>query len=94
MDVGGVYRGYVGLRRWHQDLIDSWEQIRVETERLIDVDEHTMVLLMTLHGKGRGSGIEVRQRIAHLDAFRAGKLTRIVTYTNREAALNAAGLRE
>ena len=24
-DVGGIYRGYAGLRGWHQDLLDTWE---------------------------------------------------------------------
>ncbi len=75
-------------------MLDTWEHIRVEVERLIEVDDQTMVLLMTLSGKGRGSGIEVRQQIAHLDSFRAGKLTRIVTYTEHAEALEAAGLSE
>jgi ketosteroid isomerase-like protein len=94
MEVGGIYRGYGGIRSWHQDLRDTWEYIRVELERLINVDDQTVVALMTLHGKGRGSGIEVRQQIAHLDTFQAGKLTRIVTYTKQSEALEAAGLSE
>jgi ketosteroid isomerase-like protein len=93
-EVGGVYRGHVGLKRWHQDLSDRWEYLRLELERLIDVDDHTVLALMTMYGKGRGSGIEVSQPIAHLDTVRAGKLSRIVTYTNRNEALKAAGLPE
>jgi ketosteroid isomerase-like protein len=61
---------------------------------LIDVDDHTVVELMTLYGKGRGSGVEVRRHIAHLATFRAGKITRIVTYTDRADAFEAVGLRE
>ena len=94
MEVGGVYRGHAGLRSWHQDLLDTWEYIRIELEWVIEVDDHTMVLLMTLYGKGRGSGVEVRQQIAHLDTLSAGKLARIVTYTDRAEALEAVGLSE
>ena len=68
--------------------------LRIELERVIEVDDHTMVLLMTLYGKGRGSGVEVRQQIAHLDTLSAGKLARIVTYTDRAEALEAVGLSE
>ena len=35
-----------------------------------------------------------RQRIAHLDTFRAGKLTRIVTYLDRAEAIEAGGTPE
>jgi len=48
--------------------------------------------LLILSGKGRGSGAEVRQPIAQLNTFRAGKLSRIHVYTDRGAALEAAGL--
>ena len=93
-EMGGVYRGHAGLRTWHQDLLDTWEYLRLDLERLIEVDDHTLVLLMTLYGKGRGSGAEVRQQIAHLSSFRAGKVIRIVTYTDRAEALEAVGLSE
>jgi ketosteroid isomerase-like protein len=92
--VGGVYRGYAGIRRWHQDLIDTWEYLRLELERLIDVDDKTVAALAILYGKGRASGVEVRQEIAHVDTLRAGKLARLVVYTDRAEALEAVGLRE
>ena len=92
--VGGVYRGEMGLRRWHADLGDAWDYLQLQLDRVIDVDDDTILVLMTLTGKGRGSGVEIRQEIAHLDTFRAGKVARIVTYTDRAEAFAAAGLRE
>jgi len=92
--VGGVYRGHDGLSRWHRDLTETWEYLRLQTDRLIEVDDETMVLLLTLYGEGRGSGVEVRQEIAQVHTFRAGKVLRLVTYTDRAEALQAAGLRE
>ncbi len=92
--VGGVYRGHAGLRRWHQDLMDTWEYIQLELERLIEVDHKTLIALVALAGKARGSEVVTRQRIAHLDTFRAGKLTRIVTYLDRAEAIEAGGTPE
>jgi ketosteroid isomerase-like protein len=94
VEVGGVYRGYVGIRRWHQDLIDTWEYLRLELERLIDVDDQTVAALLVLYGKGRASGVEVRQEIAHVVTLRAGKIARLVVYTDRAEALEAVGLEE
>ena len=92
--VGGVYRGEAGLRRWHADLGDAWDYLQLRLDRVVDVNEETIVVLMTLTGKGRGSGVEIRQEIAQLHTFRAGKVLRLVTYTDRAEALEAAGLRE
>jgi ketosteroid isomerase-like protein len=92
--VSGIYRGYVGLRRWHLGLIDTWEYIRMEVEDLIDVDNDTIFGLVVLDGRGRVTGVDVHQDIAHLHTLRAGKVARIVTYTDRAEALEALGLRE
>jgi ketosteroid isomerase-like protein len=92
--VSGAYRGYAGLRRWHLGLIDIWEYVRVELERLIEVDDDSVLALVVLDGRGRVTGVDVHQEIAHLHTFRAGKVARIVTYTDRAEALEAVGLRE
>ena len=75
-------------------MTETWEYLRLQTDRLIEVDDETIVLLLTLYGEGRGSGVEVRQEIAQLHTLRAGKVLRLVTYTDRAEALEAAGLRD
>jgi len=92
--VSGVYRGYAGLRKWHLDLIDTWEYIRIEVDRLIEVDDDTILALVVLDGRGRATGVAVHQEIAHLHTLRAGKVARILSYTDQAEALEAAGLRE
>lgn len=49
---------------------------------------------MNLYGKGRGSGVEVRQDVAHLMTLRAGKMIRLVVYTDRSEALRDARVSE
>lgn len=90
--VSGGYRGYAGLRRWHLDLIDTWEYVRIEVERLIEVDDDSVLALVVLDGRGRVTGVDVHQEIAHLHTLRAGKVARIVTYTDRAEAIEAVGL--
>ena len=94
--VGGTahHHGHEGVRRWHQDLTDAWEYLQVELERLIEIDDETVLSLAFLHGRGRGSGVEIREPIAHLQSYRDGKLKRFLTYTNRAEALDAVGLSE
>jgi len=92
--VSGIYRGHAGLRRWHLGLIGTWEYIRLELEQLIEVDDDTFLGLVVLHGRGRMTGVVVHQGIAHLHTLRDAKVARIVTYNDREEALEAAGLRD
>ena len=92
--VGGVYRGEDGLRRWHLDLDDAWEYLQLETDKVIEVDDDTILFLATLDGKGRGSGLKIRQDVAQVVTFRAGKVVRIVVYTEPTEAFEAVGLSE
>jgi ketosteroid isomerase-like protein len=49
---------------------------------------------MWQRGKGRQSGLEMYVESALIFTLRAGKVTRIDNYDNRETALEAAGLSE
>lgn len=81
---GTTYRGHDGIRGWLADLADAWEHIAVELERAFETDDGT-VALITLHGKGRASGIELHERAAHKLRWREGKLLSL-TYVEREDA--------
>jgi ketosteroid isomerase-like protein len=52
-----------------------------------------VVAFVRMRARGKGSGIEVEARIAHLWTMRDGKGVR-VRVLERDAALEAAGLRE
>ena len=82
---GTTYRGHDGIRGWLADLSDAWEHIAVELERTFETDDGRTVALITLHGKGRASGIELHERAAHRLRWRDGKLLSL-TYIEREDA--------
>jgi ketosteroid isomerase-like protein len=77
------------LERWEE----PWDDYEVEAEEFIDAGARVVV---TFHFKGRGkrSGIEVDARSYHVHALRDGKIVRMDEYTDRDEALEAAGISE
>ena len=62
-----------------QTFLDAGEQVVVATR---------------IRGRGRGSGVEVDQRITLLWGLTDGRVTRVAGYRDRSEALEAAGLSE
>ena len=84
----GSYRGRDAIRTFLISFLDSWAEFRQETEELIDAGERVAVLLRT-GAKGKGSGIEVEGRYAHLWTMRDGKGVRVDAYADPTVALEA-----
>jgi ketosteroid isomerase-like protein len=58
-------------------------------------DEGDVLVVSELkRGRGRGSGVEVEMRVFSVYSFREGKVRTRQAFTEREAALEAAGLSE
>jgi uncharacterized protein len=85
-----TYRGREAIRAFLESFLESWNEFKQETERLVDVGDRVAVLLLST-ARGRGSGIEVERRYAHLWTMRNGKGTRVEAYADQEAALAALG---
>jgi ketosteroid isomerase-like protein len=81
---GTTYRGREGVRGWLADLGHAWEYIDVELHETVERDGRTIALI-TLHGKGRASGIELHEPTVHELSWRDGKLASL-RYTEREDA--------
>jgi ketosteroid isomerase-like protein len=71
----------------------AFDGLRVTVEEIIDAGNR-VVLVAHHQGRGRGSGIEVDARFYEVYTLRKGKVLRVDEYTEREQALEAAGLRE
>jgi ketosteroid isomerase-like protein len=71
----------------------AFDDLRVTVEEIIDAGDR-VVLVAHHQGRGRGSGIEVDARFYEVYTLREGKVSRVDEYTEREPALEAAGLRE
>jgi ketosteroid isomerase-like protein len=82
------------VRSAFRDFYEAFENVESELDELIDAGEHVIVVF-TYRGRGRASGAEVEwKHMAGLWTFREGKVARVAWLQTREAALEAAGLRE
>jgi ketosteroid isomerase-like protein len=88
-----VYRGPEAAAAFAADNDESWEELRFHAEALRDAGER-VVAIGLLSACARGTGAEVRARLALLFEFRGDQLSKARTYTDVDKALEAAGLRE
>jgi ketosteroid isomerase-like protein len=79
------FRGHTAVRRWWDDLDDAWEYLDVELETVREVAPDQTLALINLHGRGRGSGLEMREPAAHRVTWRDGRWTRL-QYEDRDVA--------
>ncbi len=91
MPDGGVYHGHDGVREFYGGWVSSWEDFRIESDRLIDAGDQ-VVDINEVSGKGKGSGATVKMRTANVWTIERGRVVRHVGYPNASEALKAAGL--
>jgi uncharacterized protein len=90
LDLGGVYEDHETpnprLRAW----LSEWEHWRAVAEEFLEVGDHVVVLASYI-GRGRGSGVEIRQEGAHVFKLRDGKVVRLEIFASRTKALKSVG---
>jgi ketosteroid isomerase-like protein len=88
---GGVYRGHDGVRELWSEAKKIFGGFRNEPEEMFDAGDQ-IVAFVRVEGVGAKSGVAVQARIAHLHTFRGGKVLRVESFEDRDAALRAAGI--
>jgi uncharacterized protein len=89
----GVRYGPEGFLRATEEVLEAFDDYRVEAEDFIDAGE-AVVVPVRISGRGRASGAMMETRLAHLWVFRSGKVIRGDVYRSTEEALEAVGPRE
>jgi len=83
---GEPYRGHEGARQWLAALdenFETWELVMDEIRERGDV----VVVLGSVHARGRGSGIELIQEVGWVYEFREEQMFRLhVYYDHAQAA--------
>jgi ketosteroid isomerase-like protein len=87
---GPVVRGMDGVRRIASTW--PWEALYFTPERFLDVDGRRVLVFVRATATGRGSGVPVERRTAHELTFSDGALVNFKVYSERSAAVEAAGL--
>jgi ketosteroid isomerase-like protein len=90
-DLTGEYHGHDGFRELWQAWSDSWEEFRFEPEEVVDLGD-TILVTVTVQGRGRASGIETRMPLYEVFRFRDGIIFRHEDFTDKGAAQRAVGL--
>jgi ketosteroid isomerase-like protein len=88
----GMYYGRAAIRDFLADYFDSWEYARMEPEDFIEVGEDHVVVLLRLHMRGKGSGIEVEARTINVWTLRDGKAVRMAVHNDKAEALESVAL--
>jgi ketosteroid isomerase-like protein len=69
------------MRSW----LSGWEKWRVEADEYVEIGDH-VVVLTTYRGRGKGSGVEVEQKGAHVFELRDGQVVRLEIFADPEKA--------
>ena len=84
------YRGRAGIRRYFKEIDATWDEWRVEVERLLSTPDGRVVIVMSTHMRGKESGLPFAQRVANVWEFKDEKLWRATLHRDPAEAVAAA----
>jgi uncharacterized protein len=87
-----VYHGHAGVERYVSAVEEVWDEFHVVPSEFFDGGDN-VVTAVTLHGRGKGSGVNVKTELFNVWTLRDSKIAHVVGgYRDRSEALKAAGL--
>jgi hypothetical protein len=93
IDFDPVYHGHDGYLQVWRGLLESFEDLRLDPEELLDFGDRFLVTI-TMSGHGAGSGVSISQPLFQLFTLRRGLVVRHDDFQDRAEALEAVGLSE
>ena len=84
----GTYRGRDAIRTFLEHFLESWQDFHQDTEEVIAGESCVLVMLRS-RVRGKGSGVAVEARYAHLWTMEDGRGVRVDAYLDRDEALRA-----
>jgi len=88
-DYPHVIRGKAVVIDFYRQYWGTWEDYVVKPTAFTDLGEGRVLVDLHEQGRGKGSGARVERHSTLLFTLRAGQLTRLQAFENREAALEA-----
>ena len=83
------YQGFAGIRRYFKEIDATWGEWRVEVERLSSAPDGRVLIIMSTHMRGVGSGLPFAERVANIWEFKDETLWRQTLYRDPAEALRA-----
>jgi ketosteroid isomerase-like protein len=102
VQVGGLapgsWTGPAGIAEAMRGVLNTWEDFRVEAVECRELDAERFLAFTRASGRGKASGLDLGQIRARDRAdvlhIREGKVTKLVTYADRDRGLADLGLEE
>jgi ketosteroid isomerase-like protein len=89
-----TYTGRGEIAAMWGEVLRDFSAFRVELLEVLSDLGDTIVIEVSFHGIGRGSGADARTTIFQMASLRDGKVVRVQGFRDRTGALEAAGLLE
>ena len=90
--AGGVYRGHEQVRRYVEDWLGTFDDLRIELEEPTQVGDR-VVAMVRGQGRGRASGLQLDTRFCQVWTLSGGAATGMEEYPTRQLALAELGSR-
>jgi ketosteroid isomerase-like protein len=90
--AGGVYRGHEQVRRYVEDWLGTFDDLRIELEDPTEVGDR-VIAVVNGHARGRASGLPLDTRFCQMWTVRGGTATGMEEYATRALALAELGSR-
>jgi ketosteroid isomerase-like protein len=88
-----VCHGLDELKGLFATWFESFESLRIDAQEFIDAGDRVITVGL-LRGRGKASGVEVKEPYLFVSTLRDGKVIEMREYATREEALSAVGLEE
>jgi ketosteroid isomerase-like protein len=85
--TGRRYLGHAGINQYFDDVQSAWEDWNVDVERVVEGPDGRVAIIMTMRARGKGSGVALAIRTAHIWTLRDGMLVRNELFRDPERAL-------
>jgi len=89
----GSFQGREEVTKLSEGYLEVFDFFHMEPEEFFEADDRIVVFVRT-PARGKGSGVEVEFRPAHVWTMRLGKAVRLEVFPDRAKALEAVGLSE
>jgi ketosteroid isomerase-like protein len=84
---GRSYVGHEGIREYFADVASAWSEWTVEVHRVAAGPDGRVAIAMTMHVRGKESGVAFSERMGHVWTIRNEKLLRNRPYRDPDEAL-------